>query len=1129
MKSIIRWAVHHAPGMNTLMLAVLVVGGVSMSWLRREVFPEFELEIVYVTVPYPGASPDEIEEGICQKMEEAVRSIAGIKKQTSVAQEGSGTLVLELEADVPDVQKILNEVKTAIDRIPSFPDLSEDPDVQQITLRSPAIRVGVVFVGPGDGSGGSELQLREVTESVRDEILQLSSVSQAEVVGSRSYQIDIEIPEQTLRKYGLSLKDVARTVRRQNVELPGGKMITDSQQVLMRGKDKRLVGDEIKNIPIVTQANGVVLTLEELGEVRDEFADTTSISRINGKPGLPISVNRTSTEDVISIVDEVLTYAETAELPPGYELVTWRDRSVDVRDRIDLLTRNGMQGLVLVFLVLAVFLEIRLAFWVAMGIPISVLGACVVLYMTGQTLNMLSMFAFLMALGIVVDDAIVVGENIYEHRRLGKGRVRAAIDGTIEVIPSVTASVLTTIIAFSPMLFVAGIMGKFIAVMPVAVIAMLAISLIESMTILPCHLGHGESDKRCLAERMRGVIEVWPVYTRIPVHVLLLVHRALMDIVLFPWSLMRLAFGRINGWADRNLNWFVTRVYLPLLRRCLQRPSIAVSLAGAVMVVAVGAVVTLKFTEHGLKVGRGVTPFVLMPKLDSRAIYASIAYPDGTSESVTSAAVVELERAFEAVDARASSGGPSATTVIHRFVGRSAGDGGGAQPQGAGSHFGGVSGELVDSEERSRTSQELIALWRAEAGEFPGAESLVFSSPNMGPGGIAIEFKLLADGAHVDKLEDAVEACKQKLASYRGVSDVEDDSRPGKWEYQLRVKPLAEAMGVPLADVAETVRASYYGEEVMRLQRGRHEVKLMVRYPREERRSLAAFNDIRVRGEGGVERPIEELAKLDVKRGYSEINRINQKRSITISADVDEAKGNARAVVSDLRENFLPELLAEHSGVSVRWEGQQERTRESLQSMFKGFAVAMLAMFVLLTFEFRSFLQPLLILAIIPFGAIGAILGHFVMGMPLTLFSMFGLVALTGVVVNDSIVLVDFINHRIEAGLPLKEALLDAGQRRFRPVMLTSVTTIAGLLPIMLETSLQAQVVIPMATSLTFGLSLTTLLVLFLVPTFYYMYGRVALVGVAVSQEGGDAFAELEDVPSDEEEPDQFELVGGGS
>ena len=335
--------------------------------------------------------------------------------------------------------------------------------------------------------------------------------------------------------------------------------------------------------------------------------------------------------------------------------------------------------------------------------------------------------------------------------------------------------------------------------------------------------------------------------------------------------------------------------------------------------------------------------------------------------------------------------------------------------------------------------------------------------------------------------------------------------RPGKWEYQLRVKPLAEAMGVPLADVAETVRASYYGEEVMRLQRGRHEVKLMVRYPREERRSLAAFDDIRVRGEGGVERPIEELAKLDVKRGYSEINRINQKRSITISADVNEAEGNARAVVADLRhwmetETELPEepgLLQEYPDVSVRWEGQQERTRESLQSMFKGFAVAMLAMFVLLTFEFRSFLQPLLILAIIPFGAIGAILGHFVMEMPLTLFSMFGLVALTGVVVNDSIVLVDFINHRIEAGLPLKEALLDAGQRRFRPVMLTSVTTIAGLLPIMLETSLQAQVVIPMATSLTFGLALTTLLVLFLVPTFYYMYGRVALVGVAVSQEGG--------------------------
>ena len=489
MKSVIKWAINNSPAMNTLMVTVLGVGLVSLMFMRREVFPEFELEIILVSVPYPGASPDEVEEGICQKMEESVRAIDGIKKITSIASEGMGSLVLELRADVPDVQKILNEVRSEIDRIPSFPELAEDPDIQQITFRQVAIEVAVI--GPGNEDENSELELRTVSEKIRDELLQLKSVSQANIAGARDYQIDIEIPEATLRKYGLTLQDVARTVRRENLELPGGKMNTNSQVLLLRGKNKHLIGSEIEKIPLVTEAGGVVLTVDDLGEVHDEFADTTMISEINGKPAMSIAVERTSQEDLLAIVEEVRQYVKDVQLPPGYSLKLWKDQSIDVRDRMELLSSNGLQGLILVFITLAIFLESRLAFWVALGIPISMFGACIVLYYTGQTLNMLSMFAFLMALGIIVDDAIVVGENIYEHRQMGKSFVVAAVDGASEVLPSVCASVTTTVIAFAPLLFVSGIMGKFIAVMPIAVIAMLLISLLESTFILPCHLAHG--------------------------------------------------------------------------------------------------------------------------------------------------------------------------------------------------------------------------------------------------------------------------------------------------------------------------------------------------------------------------------------------------------------------------------------------------------------------------------------------------------------------------------------------------------------------------------------------------------------------------------------------------------------
>ncbi|MFM9062017.1 MAG: efflux RND transporter permease subunit, partial [Pirellula sp.] len=502
MNGVVRWAVKHMAGINFLVVAILIGGLASFFGMRRETFPEFQLEVILVTVPYPGATPDEVESGICQKIEESVQSLAGIKKLTSICREGSGFTLIQLEPSVKDVPRVLSEVRSAVDRISVFfPERSEKPTVEQITFRTPAIRVAVI--GPAHRDDQSELKLRNFAEDVRDRLIELPNVSQAQVVNVKPYQIDVEISEDTLRKYGLSLSQVANIIRKENMELPSGQIRSEGQEILLRGKNKREVGEDIAKLPLVTQPNGVILSVGDIAKVRDEFDDVAALNEINGRPAMTIVIERTSTEDLLSISDEVNKMVSEYPVPEGYSLIAWGDESIDVRDRIRMLRENGLQGGLIVFLLLALFLNLRLAFWVAMGIPISVFGAAIGLYAFGETLNMLTMFAFLMAVGIVVDDAIVIGENIFAHRDMGKSNIQAAIDGAAEVLPSVFSSVATTIIAFMPLFYVSGVMGKFIAVMPVAIVLMLTISLVEASIALPGHLSHESHAPKSLLDKLR--------------------------------------------------------------------------------------------------------------------------------------------------------------------------------------------------------------------------------------------------------------------------------------------------------------------------------------------------------------------------------------------------------------------------------------------------------------------------------------------------------------------------------------------------------------------------------------------------------------------------------------------------
>ena len=1047
MRSLIRWAIENTPAMNIIMVAVILVGLFCLSTLRRETFPDFDLDTIMVSVPYPGAAPEEVEEGICQKIEEAVQSISGVKKITSTASEGSGSVTLELESGVRDPARVLDDVQSAVDRISTFPEKAERHEVKLAEIQEVVVRVGVL--GPDRRDAEAELALREVAERVREELLLLAEVSQVSMTGTKSYQIDIEIPEATLRSHGMSLADVADRVRRENHQMPAGTIRAESQEVLVRGYNRRLRGDDIAKLPLITHGDGATLTVGDLGVVRDEFADVTTVNEYNGRPVVVIGILRNPSEDVLRMVDAVHKYVASADLPAGYHLETWGDRSVEIRGRLELLTKNGWQGLLIVFLLLAAFLDPKLAFWVAMGIPFSLLASAAYLYFAGETLNMITTFAFIMALGIVVDDAIVVGENIYSHRQAGKSLARAALDGAAEVAPSVLTSVATTIVAFAPMLFVSGIMGKIVAAIPMVMISMLVVSLVESVTILPCHLAHRDGAVFTLMN--------WAFYA-------------------FHWVLWLL--HAVNRWASAGLEWFVEKVYLPALRVVLRYRSVFVAGCACLLIVCVGLI-------RG-----GVVPFVIFPKIDSNSLQASATFPDGTPGVVTQRWIGHLEDAFWRVAKRLEKQGTPVAKSTYCLVGSELshrGPGMTSTSEGA-SHQGAVQVELLDASERTVPSENVLAMWREEAGPVPGTESLVFDSASKGPGGTPIEFKLTVRAGAAEQLDRAVDACRAKLETFPGVFDVRDDATPGKWEFRIRVKDHAATMGVRSADLAETVRAAYYGEEVMRLQRGRHEVKLMVRYPRHERHTLAAMDEIRVRAGDGVERPFSEVAEVDMVRGYSKINRIDQYRCVTISADVNDQVANSRNIVMALKNDLLPQLAKECPEVRVRWEGRQEQEEESVGSLVMGFVVALAAMFVLLALEFKSYFQPLLVLTSVPFGMIGAVGVHLLMGFPLTLFSLFGLVALTGIVVNDAIVLVDFINRDIRAGKTPHEAVVEAGQRRFRPVMLTTVTTVGGLMPILLETSFQAQMLIPMATSIAFGVLFSTILVLFLVPVLYSLY-----------------------------------------
>ncbi len=1029
MKRQITWMAHNHVAANLLMM-IFIIGGLVMSFsIKQEVFPEIDLDLVIVSVAYPGAGPEEVEDGIILKIEENLSSISEIKEIKSSAAEGLGRVTAEMLPG-EDADLVIQDIKSEIDRITTFPEEAEKPVITKVVNRREVISAVVYGNAP-------ERSLREQAESIRDDLLSMPQITQVELRGVRPYEISIEVNEETLRRYGLTLGNIAERIKHASVDLPAGAVKTKGGEVLIRTKEKRYKGPEYAEITILENPDGTELKLGEIAEVHDSFRETDEFARFDGLPAAMVAVYRVGKQKPLEISNIVKRYVKQKNraLSESISIATWNDFSEIYRSRLNLLLKNALIGLILISLVLGLFLQVRLAMWVMLGIPISFLGALLLMPSLDVSINMLSLFAFILALGIVVDDAIIVGENVFTHRSMNKSYTTSSIDGTLEVARPVIFSVLTTVAAFLPLMFVSGTMGKFIKVIPFVVVPILAVSLIESLLILPAHLSFGKA-----VNSEGGILG---------------------------------SIDKIRQKFGHRLDSFVHGPYHRFLSLCIRNRYTTLAVSISVLLITVGIV------------GGGVVKFRFMPNVDADFITASLKMPIGTSVEDTAKAhdyvVSKAQKVIEDYDSNLPEG-KSLLRHIFSLIGNTIIYGHSGESTSSGSHLSEIILMLIQSEKRDIKSAEIARKLRESVGSVPGADSITFKYDLVRFGeNIDIRF------AHedFDVLAGSAARIKKSLAAYPGVSNINDNYTKGKRELRLKLKTEARTLGITETDLGRQIRAAFYGTEALRIQRGRSEVKVMVRYPEKNRKSLGNLETLRIRTDSGDEIPFSQAAYIEEGRGFSEINRTDRKRVINVTASVDNKMANAEEILLDMKKTVLRDLTNDYPGLTYDLEGEEKQRRESMGSMRKGFLMALFLIYTLLAIPFRSYLQPFIIMSAIPFGFVGAILGHLIMGFDLSILSTFGIVALTGVVVNDSLLLINFINQKREQGVDLFIAVAEAAKQRFRPIILTSLTTSLGLTPIIIEQSMQAQFLIPMAISLGFGILFATLITLLLVPSLY--------------------------------------------
>ncbi|MCL4410290.1 MAG: efflux RND transporter permease subunit [Gammaproteobacteria bacterium] len=1019
---IIAWFTRNRVAANLLMFLIIVAGIAAVFSIRKQMFPTIEPNTIMVRVMYPGAAPQEVEQGVIIRIEDAIDEVEGIKRITSNAREGLGTVTIEVESNY-NVQEVMDEVRMNVDGISSFPAQIEPPLVYRMRPQRQIIWMSVY----GDLD---ERSRKNLAREVRDEVRSISGITRATVVGARNDEIAIEISEHDLRQFGLTFQDIVQAVRGTSIDIPGGTIRTPNGDILLRAKGQRYSGREFEDIVLLRRPDGTRITIGDIAVVRDDFVETRAFAEFDGGRATFVRVDSVGDQNDLQIARSVKRYVEQKQssLPAGVYLDHWGDSSYYLQGRLDLMLKNMYFGIALVFLALTLFLQLRLAFWVMVGLPVCFLGALAMmnLPMFDVSVNMISLFGFILVLGIVVDDAIIIGESAYSEIEAHGKSEENVIRGAKKVALPATFGVLTTIVAFLPMLMVGGTMAGLWESIAYVVIFCLIFSLIESKWILPAHI-NGMKFSRTADQKQNG-------------------------------------FQRFRNRFSDGLKVFVEKRYRPFAEKCVRFRYTTIATFLALMIIMIGLV-------QG-----GFVRWVFFPNIPSDFIFAQVQMQPGTNEERTADTLRQIRQAlYELNDDYQAEHNQSMIRHVNVFLNSA--------------EAGQVMVELEKGERLEVDGLAVVNRWRERVPELAGVKELNFQGSIGGGPSFDIEFQL--SGRNLDELAAAASELRLVLAEYGGVFDISDTFGTPREEIQLRLNPTADAVGVTMQDLATQVRYAFYGAEAQRLPRNDEEVRVMVRYPLSERQSIGNLENMKIRTPDGREIPFREIAEAQIADGYSTINRVNGVRSVNVRARVDKERVEPSSIVRDVRANYIPDILERYPNVRFGLEGASLDEAEAIGSLAFGAMLALFGIYALMAIPLKSYSQPLIIMSVIPFGVIGAIFGHWVLQMPVSILSLFGIIALAGVVVNDSLILVDYVNQTRDKVRDLRTVVVNAGCARFRAIVLTSLTTFMGLTPIVLERSMQAQFVIPMAISLAFGILFATVITLILIPCLYLVLNDI--------------------------------------